>query len=198
MAEERPNKKKLSEKSIEASLAVLNKLGEQLLDGDISISEFESRFKGEMKAEYIRQYVLGIGGLENMTQADWATVAADLEAQYKYADNYIDELDAAADLDDDGVGIAALLWRIALYAGSAGAVYEAANKLFFKNEGYDLEVWNLDDRIDPSLHCDHCVGYAEQGPQPIGTFPEPGDGTTPCLDHCHCWKTYERSGGADE
>jgi hypothetical protein len=195
MPPERPDKKKLSEQSVEACRRALDALGQQLLEGEISISDFEASFKSEMKAEYIRQYLFGIGGLANMTAEDWATVAKDLEAQYKYADDYIDELEDAANEDDDGLALIALLWRLGLYAVSAGAVYELANELFHEAEGYTEERWNLDDGIDD--HCQTCPEYASRGWVPIGEFPEPGDGHTECKNNCHCWKTYRKEDGTE-
>jgi len=205
----RPPMKVLSEKSIRACMDVLDELGQELQDGEISISDFEATFKDEMKSQYIAQYLFGIGGLAYMTGDDWAQVASDLEKQYKFADAYIDELEAAVEEDKQAIAIflagdaedtpdfpvsavGALLWRLALYADSAGTVYEGANEKSAEREGFVQEVWNLDDGVVE--HCDQCPEYADMGPQPIGTFPTPGDGTTPCGNKCHCWKTYIKAG----
>jgi len=218
MPPERPDKKKISEASVIAAQNALEALGQQLLDGDISISDFEASFKTEMKAEYIRQYLFGIGGAAKMTADDWQTVADDLEEQYKFADDYIDELEAAQKKDEDnhamllllvasgdateeqiqelkGDGVGSLLWRLGLYAVSAGAVYEFANGLFHDAEGYTEERWNLDDGIDD--HCETCPELAARGWVEIGTLPEPGDGHTECRNNCHCWKTYRKEDGTE-
>lgn len=190
----RPDRKALSEASIKASRAVLEELGDQLLSGEISLGQFEDRFKEEMKAEYIRQYLLGIGGLENMTPEDWDLVASDLETQYKFADAYIGELGDAVQEDDEGLTLAGLLWRLPLYAEAGNAIYEAANAIIFGKNGADEEIWNLDDQIPEDRHCDSCRRFSTMGVQPIGTFPNPGDGSTECMGNCHCWKSYLKDG----
>lgn len=215
----RPPRKVLSEKAVSASMEVLEELGQELLDGEITISEFESTFKSEMKSQYITQYLFGIGGVGYMTADDWAQVAVDLEKQYKYADQYIEELenakeedkknmaaflaltddlpeDEASDMAAPASAVAALLWRLSLYADSAGAVYEGASAAAHERDGYTSEVWNLDDGVEN--HCDKCPEFAAMGPQPIGTFPEPGDGNTPCGNKCHCWKTYINASGEED
>lgn len=215
----RPPRKVLSEKSVAACMVALEELGQELLDGEITVSEFEATFKEEMKSEYITQYLFGIGGLAYMTGDDWAQVAVDLEKQYKFAENYIDELEAAKEEDKknmaaflaltDGMSddeasdmaapasaVAALLWRLGLYADSAGTVYEGASEAAHKRDGFTLEVWNLDDGVEN--HCPTCPEFAAMGAQPIGTFPEPGDGHTECGNKCHCWKTYINASGEED
>jgi hypothetical protein len=206
----RPPIKVLSEAATKACMDVLDELGGELLDGEISIEQFEDEFKAEMKSAYIAQYLFGVGGLAYMTADDWAQVAVDLERQYKFADQYIDELSeaqdedqkalllfiaAGGDIDDEEAlppsAVAALLWRLGLYADSTGTVYEKAAAVQAVREGLDEELWNLDDGVEN--HCDECPKYADMDWQPIGTFPEPGDGTTPCGNRCHCWKTYRSS-----
>lgn len=212
----RPPSKVLSDRAVEASKEALAALGEELLEGEISLAEFEDTFKAEMKSQYIAQYLLGIGGLAYMTSDDWARVAVDLEKQYRFADDYIVELRKAQDeeaqamlllnngemvLDDDGnlldiAAVASLLWRLSLYADSAGTVYETANTAAHERDGYDEELWNLDDGVEN--HCETCPEFASRGWQPIGTFPEPGDGHTECGNRCHCWKSYRKFGSGEE
>ena len=192
----RPDRKKLSDASIAASRAALEALGQELLDGDITMDEFADLFKGEMKAEYIRQYVYGVGGVENMTADDWATVAKDLEEQYKYAAEFFDEIDSAAQADDEGQSLLALFWRFGLYAASATSVYELANTLMHERDGYTEEKWILDEQIED--HCGDCIDYQDMGWQTIGTFPEPGDGTTACKKNCGCYKLHRRPDGTTD
>lgn len=208
----RPPRKVLSEKAVKASMDALEELGQELLDGDITVDDFEAQFKEEMKAAYIAQYLFGIGGLGNMTKDDWALVAVDLEKQYKFADAYIEEIRQAEEEDsknlllfiaDEGASIedlppsalAALLWRLGLYADSAGTVYEKALAVQMDRAGVVEEQWNLDDGVDN--HCPTCPKYADMGRQPLGTFPTPGDGHTECGNRCHCWKTYFGADGEE-
>lgn len=192
----RPDKKILSDKSIAACQALLEELGQQFIDGEISLGDLEAELKDELKAEYIRQYLFGVGGEANMTAEDWQQVATDLEKQYRYADNFLAQLEEAdaLQLEDGGEALAALFWRFGLYAVAAGAIYEYANKLAAEREEKDEERWMLDEALARDRHCEGCLGYADLDWVPIGTLPEPGDGSTPCEVNCHCWKEYRNSG----
>lgn len=192
----RPSRKQLSDDSIKACRTTLEALGYELLDGTIDMETFADTFRDEMKAEYIRQYVFGIGGLAYMTAEDWQTVANDLEQQYKYAEDFFSEIDDAASQDDEGAALLALFWRFGLYAASAAAVYEFANTLFSRGEGYTQEAWFLDEAI--TNHCDDCLAYSDMGWVDIGTFPQPGDGTTVCKKNCGCYKLHMKPDGTTD
>ncbi len=77
--------------------------------------------------------------------------------------------------------------RVGMYVNSAREGYERAHERNAKALGMTEEKWELGE----AEHCDDCVAYAAQGWQPIGTFPNPGDGSTQCLTNCKCHVIYQ-------
>jgi len=182
-------KKEISDASIAACQVALMALAEEFYSGTITIDELEGSFKEELKREYIRQYLYGIGGEQNMTKSDWEVVAKDLQNQYKYAEEFIAQLDIASQQDDEGESLKAMFWRFSLYALGAIAVYELANGLFHLADGYTEELWVVDPSVE---NCPDCLSYESMGWLEIGSFPEPGDWSTVCGSHCHCHKEYRK------
>ncbi len=131
----------------------------------------------EMKGEYIRQYLLGIGGADKMTASDWGSIGGMLREQYRYLKGFADSL--------VGLSERQIAARIAMYINSAREAFERAKRK--AASGATQERWVMDPEAE---HCVDCVDYDSQGWQPIGTFPFPGDGSTECLTNCRCHKEY--------
>lgn len=179
--------------SVEASLRASENASDLLSgmagNGIISGGDFETLMRKEIKSEYIRQYLAGIGGRAQMTKADWASIGGMLKEQYGYLKGFAAEV-AAGSLSE-----AQIAARAAMYINSSREAFERAKERTVKKAGYDQERWRLG--FVRTEHCDDCVGYESMEWQPIGTFPFPGDGSTVCLTNCKCYKEYRRS-GSDE
>jgi len=83
------------EESIAASSNVTETLA-AMVRGDppkLSSLAWKDAMRQEIKDEYIRQYLLGRGGLSQMTQADWGSVGGMLKRQYSYLDRFGNEVD---------------------------------------------------------------------------------------------------------
>lgn len=78
--------------SIGASDSAMDTLSQLLASGQLNVQGWERAMREEIKDEYIRQYILGKGGLEQMTQQDWGSIGGMLADQYRYLDNFADEV----------------------------------------------------------------------------------------------------------
>lgn len=124
-----------------------------------------------------------------MTQADWGATGRLIRDQYDYLRNLSKEIaDGTQPLDGR------LLVRADLYADASNTTYSTMQTRGFIEQGYDEERRVLETGAD---HCDDCLDYANQGWQPIGTLPEPGQ-ESQCIVRCRCEKEYRRSTESEE
>lgn len=172
----------LSESSLAASRTVMQEWITAFFEGSISLGELDARGRQEIKEEVIRQYVLGHGGRESMTFADWGSCGGMIGSQYSpYWVDFMAELGA----EQVAEGQAAV--RAAMYANSAREAFEKAVARNMAALGVELEKWVL----GVAEHCQDCIDFSAEGWQAIGYFPFPGDGSTICLTNCQCHKEYK-------
>lgn len=169
---------------INGSTDAINQLARMVSGGEINAADWYSLMRSEIKDAYIASYTAGIGGRSQMTQADWGRIGRMVRDQYAYLDRFKN------DVQNGNLTEAQIAARSQMYINSARQAYEKSAQLSAKKAGYDEELWVVDPDAE---HCDDCVIYAGQGWQPIGTFPEPGDGTTECLTNCKCLKQFRNS-----
>jgi len=175
-------------KSINLSADYVSTISEKLVNGDITRAQFKSMMKEELKAEYIRQYMLGKGGYEQMTKRDWGSIGGSLTEQYKFLDEYSSSL-----LRGD-LSAAQVANRSTMYSNSARETYERARAKTVKQWGADEEAWH----VTSGNNCEDCLDNQSQSYQEIGYFSMPGDGKTICLTNCHCYKSYRNSTTGEE
>jgi hypothetical protein len=180
------------QKALEYTVKSISETGKQaetlanyVANGALNSGSWGSMMREEIKKEYIRQYLLGRGGVNMMKPSDWGRIGGMLHEQYKYLDGFEAEI-AAGNLTE-----AQITARSRMYFNSARESFERANALVAKEAGYDEEEWILG--AVASEHCEDCEGYAAEGWQEIGHFPFPGDGSTVCLTNCACSKEYRRA-----
>jgi hypothetical protein len=166
-----------------ASAAIAS--GVAALAGGGSGAAFGAAFRNEIKAEYIRQYLLGIGGLNRMTPADWGSIGGSLAEQYKYLNGFLAEI-AAGGLSEGQIAA-----RAAMYINSSREAFERAKAKCARELEMTEEVWV----INGGEHCEDCLEFEARGPQPVGTFPKPGTGETQCLTNCLCHLEYVSKSG---
>jgi len=169
------------EQSIAASSNSMDTIAALVSSGGLGPAEFAIVAREEIKQEYIRQYLLGIGGEAQMTQADWGSIGGSLAEQYKYFDKFAEQV-ANGELSEDQIRA-----RLRMYTNSAREAYDRAHGKNAKSLDMTEESWITDSGLE---NCDDCLAYEAEGWQPIGTFPHPGDGTTKCKTNCGCHKEY--------
>jgi hypothetical protein len=159
----------------------IEQLTDQMIGGDISLSDWQVSMAESLKQAYVTVAAIGRGGRSAMDYSDFGRIGARLRSEYKYLDGFAQEIKsgtlspsyirARAQLYADGV-------KVALWDGRRAAKIEA---------GMTLEKRVL----HPAEHCTDCMNYADQGWQPIGTFPPPGLGSE-CLHHCRCTMDFSK------
>jgi hypothetical protein len=176
--------------------------GEPLL---ISVKDWRTAMRREIKDEYIRQYLLGRGGREQMTAVDWGSVGGMLREQYRYLDTFAEDLEAtgiakamyeASEITEEQYQATVTTElqtaaRARMYINSAREAYERAQRRVADEAGYDEVRWVLDPAVE---NCDDCIAFDGLGWTTIadnaysGCYP--GSGCTQCLTNCACHFEY--------
>lgn len=160
------------DRSISGTTQVSELLADLVANGQLSPTDWYNIFREELKREYIRQYLLGHGGLDTMTFSDWGRIGAMLKEQYQYLKNF------AAEIASGNLSAAQIAARSQMYFNSSREAFETANSINAIAWGAVEERWQVSFVVE---NCPDCLGYYDEGWKPIGYFPMPGDGSTVCL-----------------
>jgi len=153
-------------------------LAELLVLGLITLAAWIIAMRLIIEAEYIRMYLVAIGGLAMMTQEDWDNLAVLLNEQYEYLDNFANDIASGI----MAFTIAAVAARAMLYLYSATQAFWIAITSVAKAWGATQERWIT--RQDKEV-CPDCLAFEAEGWKPLGYFPVPGSATR-CLSNCRC------------
>lgn len=164
---------------IDASKKQIDTLANQLRGGQISLAEWQTAMRQEIKSMHINTSMAAHGGRAQMTPADWGRAGQQIRTQYQFLDTYAADL-ASGKIKLDG----RLNVRAGMYAESARGSYEQEARRVAANTGLTEER-----RIrHASDSCTDCVDYAARGWQPIGALPRIGD--SQCRTNCRCTFEY--------
>jgi hypothetical protein len=83
----------LSEESVLASVGATDDFAARVADGSLTSLAWYNDMRQELKEEYIRQYLLGRGGLAQMTAEDWGSIGGSLAEQYRFLDGFRDAIE---------------------------------------------------------------------------------------------------------
>jgi hypothetical protein len=171
----------MANESMSAASSVVEQLASLVSSGQLSPADFGLLARAEIKQDYITQYLLGIGGREQMTPSDWGTLGQQLRDQYGYLNGFMQEI------ADGKLTEAQIQARMKMYVSASREAYEKAAEKSAKKAGFTEECWTVDTSLE---NCADCLAYQAEGWQEIGYFPEPGSGSTQCLTNCGCYKSY--------
>ena len=117
---------------------------------------------------------------------DEALVVARIQEQYGYLDGFAAAIQDGDEDEEDGLSVAAIIARAALYAGAAAATF------WLVIRGQETEAREVRWNLTPAEHCADCLDLAGRGWMPIGELggQVPGDGQTICLTNCRCFLEY--------
>lgn len=179
--------------SLVASGNATDVLAQLVSDGTLSPADWNGAMRQEVKEEYIRQYILGRGGLEQMTSEDWGSIGGSLVHQYHpYLDGFTQDI-ASGKLSE-----AQIRARAKMYTNSAGQAFERGKARASAKAGLDEVKWTL----TPAEHCVDCEALAAMGWQPVADDPFggcfPRSGCTQCLSNCKCILDYRKFGEEEE
>lgn len=176
----------LSNTSIANAYPEINSLASRVYNENISVGSWQAAMREQIKREYIRQYVLGRGGRDAMTQADWGHIGGHLNAEYhRYLDRFASNI-AAGQYTEKQIQAYARMYMENCRHGFERGKLEA-----HKDAGYTHVKWTL----GPTEHCEVCLDRAADGWLPIADNPwggaVPPDG---CLGYtkCGCHLEYKR------
>jgi len=160
-------------------------LAQQLQDGEITLNQWLLSSREAIKETYINQYLLGIGGRGNITQADYGRIGNMLRNQYGFLQKFAGDIQSGRYDESEG-GIAA---RLKMYIESSSQAYERgqivsrfggdlySRLLQFPGDGQTecrancrchLEVedtpgaWLVRWRLNPAEHCEDCLRLASE------------------------------------
>jgi len=187
----RPSGQFMSEKAVMALIdGRIDKLGqdlrrftEMMIDGNITIDQWQGSVREAIKAAHIQTTILGHGGRESMGSAEYGRIGQRLRAEYRYLQNF------AGDILAGRVSAAMALARVQLYAESVRSSYWEGASNRQAQQGYSLMRRILDPQ---AAHCDDCVRYARAGLVPLGSLPMPGQ-RCECKARCKCSVQYKRN-----
>lgn len=158
-----------SQQSVEASTSQINTLASQISTGILTPAQWREAMREELKHEYIRQYLLGRGGRDQMTSVDWGSIGGSLVEQYKYLDGFAD---VVGGLTEGQIKVRTFVDLVALGSlgngRSAGGVQRAAMYVNSAREAY------------------YRARARALGFSPADLPYHPADGGTACLTRCNC------------
>jgi hypothetical protein len=156
-------------------------LANRILSGDISIADAQAQIKENLLRNYTTQYLLGKGGLEQMSQRDWGIIGAQVKKQYDFINRLLIQ-DIADGKYEDAEKLAARLQR-----------YMQTGNQAFSRAG--LEATPANTRLKwvyspGKKHCTDCTafnGQVKTKQEWTGLGYHPQSSNLACLGiHCGC------------
>ena len=153
--------------------------------GELEVWEAEDRMREEIEAAYIRQFLIGKGGRNNVSLLDWVVVVGLIGAQYRYFERFMSAVAAGSISDGE------LARRMNMYVAGSRHSYEQGNARSYgalelpayPGDGstdcmtncccaWDIKTkydslgavsgWECTWNLGPCQHCQHCPRRAAQ------------------------------------
>jgi hypothetical protein len=158
---------------------------QSLVDGNISLPEWQSAMEKEIKIINRMTGAAARGGFDQMSQSDWGHVGAETKRQYKFLRDFAADI-ASGKQPLNGRAVQ----RAGLYGEAGRGTYQEVTRRQAKKKGFTEErrVLGPTEHCQPSSSKPGCAELAAKGWQPIGTLPRIGAAT--CVTHCACFFEY--------
>ena len=172
------------DKLVLSSSETMRGITRQLVDGNLSLPEWQGQMMREIKAINRITGEIARGGYNQMSPSDWGKIGAETKRQYKYLQKFAAEI-ASGKQPLDG----RCLTRAELYGKAGRGTYHEMKRkgAARKGKGEERRVLGAAEHCTSSGGLDGCVEIAGLGWQPAGTLPRIGE--SPCRTHCKC--TFE-------
>jgi hypothetical protein len=167
------------DKYIDSSNRAMDALATQLRNREISLAEWQTAMRNEIKAMHLNASMAAHGGRAQMTQADWGRAGRQIRTQYEYLDKFAQEIATGKQPLNGRVNV-----RAQLYGDAARGTLEQERRNVAARGGMTEERRLLHAKES----CVDCMAYAGRGWQPIGTLPRIGDSR--CNVNCKCTFEY--------
>ena len=172
------------ESVIDAAGENIHTLTQSLLDGQISLADWQLGMLEQIKIEHTAAAAAANGGWAQMSQADWGAAGRIIRDQYAFLDNFAQQI-ASGDQLLNGTALV----RADLYASAARGTFEQMRRRYEKISNGMQEERRVLGEAD---HCPGCLDQASMGWQPIGTLDPIG--AEECVTHCHCTFKFRKMG----
>jgi len=159
-------------------MTIVNSLADDLATGKINIQQWTLSMRQEIKTAYMVEYELGIGGRNMMTFADFGSVGGQLSNQYRYLNNFAEEIakgnlspaqiqmrsrmyiDSATQSFERARSASMGMPQLPAYPGDGQTVCRSNCKCNWKIEEVEFG-WNCYWKLGIAEHCDDCVTNSE-------------------------------------
>lgn len=177
------------EQMMDVSALRMNALTQQLIDGGISLADWQTGMMQQIKIAHTASAALSQGGWAQMNQSDWGATGQLIRTQYSYLRNFAAEIESGKQPLDGRA-----LVRSDMYADAANGTYEEMNRRSAIGDGMDEEMRELEAK--DGNNCDGCLDQAALGWQPIGTLDPIG--AEECGTRCRCTFKFRNSVTGEE
>lgn len=164
---------------IDAEVMKAQTLGQQLIDGKVTLADWQGQMTSNLKTLHVAMGVAGNGGFQNTSSADFGFIGSLIKKQYAYLRDFAKQI-------ADGVQAlnGSLLARAALYVQAARSTFEFVVARASGNGGatQSRSVLGIAD------HCKECVSEAAKGWVEIGSLIPIGERL--CKTNCRCSLQY--------
>lgn len=116
--------------------------------GDITLAQFETRMRADIKRLHVQGRVLGVGGRAAATKSDYGRAGADIKKEYRYLRGFV------KDIEDGRHTAAGIEDRAGKYAG-ANAIngFEQGRRGVMRGAGYGEMRFAGPDDADTCVTC---------------------------------------------
>ena len=163
----------------------LEQLAQQLIDGKISITQWEAAMRTMIRDIFRQAAIQSAGGAQNVTPSQWGYEGYLVKLQYQFLSKFAKDIQSNPQAWLNGrLGV-----RMNLYKEAGRGAYEQTHRKDMEKAGFERERRLL----GAADHCPGCLEQAGLGWQPIGTLDPIG--AEECSNNCHCEFEYDKSSG---
>jgi hypothetical protein len=164
---------------IQTQAATMRNLTQSLIDGDLSLADWQRQAMQAVKVAHLDGFALANGGWSQLGQADFGWVGQRIREQYRYLGAFAQQMASGQQTLGPGA-----LARAEMYADAARATHREAQRREAKTRGMQEER----NRLSAAESCGGCIAQSSAGWVPIGTLVPCG--ARDCLSRCKCSMAY--------
>lgn len=166
---------------IAASEKKMRAVTQQLIDGRISLADWQLSMAGHIKSLHTASAAAARGGWSRMSQSDYRAAEQLMKEQMKFLKKFAKEVRTKKQPLNGRA-----LQRASMYAHAGRATFEETRRrheLLANGKTMERRLLGAAD------HCPDCIAARDMGWQPIGTLPRIGQSV--CRTNCHCRFEYK-------
>lgn len=122
----------------------IDALNAKLVTGQVTIQDWVTQMRANIRQAYISEYVFARGGINMMSQEDWGRIGGILREQYSYLDNF------AREIADGKLTPAQIQMRARMYIQSATEAFERGKAAA---RGLSLPAYPGDGKTQCGVNC---------------------------------------------